>query len=197
MNRSLHAKKQSETKAYNLSLRDKQALLETLPAEFSPWVDLASTIGVARLEEVLQVFRGEKIHVASPENFWSNIARTLRNNEIRALFHPRDYGYERLACEFSGFMGLSTLSARHVREIIHAKQRPHNRKRKPERQAVIKVEPDQKSRIARLAQTTGLPQSAVLDAMLHALDGGRLQVELSKRVDASHNDKRPTLCLAK
>lgn len=158
---------------------DINDMLTMFDDEYSPTVALGKVIGAEKLALVMEEFGGQKPHIPTLENFHDTLARELRNTKMRKLFHPRDYGYDRLAREFSGFMGLSTLSERHVREIVHAHQRTY--KRKPEKFKPVKLHETYHQKIAEHADSYSVSMATVLQEII---DIAMKSEDVRKRLDA-------------
>lgn len=157
MSRAMSKKKQDTVTKIN-------QMLEMCDDEQSPVIALGKIIGAEALAEVMEEFGGQKPHIPTLDNFYDSLARDYRNKKMRDLFHPTHYGYDRLAREFSGFMGLGTLSERHVREIIHADQRTY--KRKPEQYKPVKLHKNYHHAIALKANVYSVPMATLLQELI-------------------------------
>lgn len=106
----------------------KQQLLEAFDPQYSPLVELGHELGPEVLERLLRKMGGQKPHIPSPENFWGNLEREVRDQRIRDRF--RGNNYAELALEHD-------LSERQVREIV--KSSPRNYKRPPDPRVPVKL----------------------------------------------------------
>lgn len=145
-----------------------------------PGITLCKDIGAENWRAVMREYGGQKPHIPTEQSFCSMVLRDLRNEKIRRLFHPTQYGYAQLAKEFSNYMGLGTLSERQVREIVHAKQRTY--KRKPENYKPVKLHQDMHGMISGYSEDYEVPMAAILQAIIEiAGESHDLRAVLDKR----------------
>lgn len=81
--------------ALNLSVSDKQALLAQTAddAELldSPLFEFAQMVGPEAIDQLCQIYSGEKIHIPTPKNFWSRLNRHLHHTEmVKTVCHLID-----------------------------------------------------------------------------------------------------------
>lgn len=140
------------------------SLLTVYNDDYNQFVALGKTIGADKLMLVLEELGGQKPHIPTAESFHATLAREYRNNMIRHKFHPTQYGYQQLASEYSGFMGLPGLTERHVRTIVHAQRKQY--KRKPESYRPVKVHNDTHRTVLDRAQKYGTSIHVMMDTIV-------------------------------
>jgi len=76
----------------------------------NPFVALGKQIGAEQLEAVLAALGGKNVYVPTPESFWRELYRDIRDAEIRSRFKGNNT--RELSLEYQ-------LSERHVRRIVN------------------------------------------------------------------------------
>lgn len=95
---------------------DKTDLLSKFDKEYNSFVRIGQAIGPAALGVVLAEFGGQKPHIPTESNFYNNLFREVRNEEIRAKFDGRNY--EQLSITYG-------LCEKQVRTIIHSQAKQY------------------------------------------------------------------------
>jgi Mor family transcriptional regulator len=95
---------------------DEQMLLEKFSPDhprYGQLIELGRRLGAAGLNELMEMWGGEKKHIPEAATFWEKLFREVRNEEIKAKFNGRNY--DSLAEEYQ-------MDVRSMYRIIHNKR---------------------------------------------------------------------------
>lgn len=124
----------------DLTAAEKTTLLAMFDESYGDFVAVGKVVGAEHLEALLQALGGQKPHVPTPENFWQQLRRAARDEEMRRKF--KGHNQQELAIDYR-------MSERQVRRILAA---PARERRKPEPVKSLKVSVAVYARVAMLAQ---------------------------------------------
>lgn len=140
----------------NLNNSTEQAeLLERFDDDFSEFVALGKRIGPVALNELLEVFGGQKPHIPKANSFWRSLEVTVRNETIRTQF--RGNNIEQLALEYE-------LSERQLRNIVAGPRYVRYPTREPPRS--LKLSEARFAHVQQVAARNGVTLRAAHEALM-------------------------------
>lgn len=168
-----------ETKQQIVS--DIESLLDSVVADDDQIIAIAKKIGAEGLCQVLDELGGQKPHIPMTKSFRDKLARIERDELIRKEFDPgHDTWYRDLAEKYSYYKGLSGLSEKQVRNIVHSDRKVSARK--PENYKPVKLHHVLHEKLAEEACVRNTTMHGVLDVIVElALEDERIDEELTKK----------------
>ncbi|HKK04223.1 MAG TPA: hypothetical protein VKA50_00060 [Gammaproteobacteria bacterium] len=153
---------------------EKRELLKAFDPNWHWLVRLGQEYGPDAVDLALSEAGGTKPHLPSADNFWRQLARTVRDKEIRARFNPTTYGYGQIALELG-------MTERQARRIVHNEQRRYKQAQEPEKNVKLHTEPH--AALAAVARRYCVPVRTVLDALVRkVVDDDELMADVEAAV---------------
>lgn len=143
-------------KTSELKRPEREALLNSVPPEFSSFAELGQRIGVDNLREVFNVLSGEKKHCPEEAAFYRKIQTHHRDERIRTRYQGGNTG--QLALEFD-------LSPTRIKAIVNATpKKPKNPS--PARHNAVKIAGDIHQKLTEVGLARGYSVRQLTDECL-------------------------------